>query len=164
MDQGDTSVGAVRRVIVGIDGSDPSRVALEWAGSLCRQLAAELIVVHAVGLMEHYQEHEHGEQNVLQHLQSVMDDDWCKPLRDRGVPYAGKVVEGNAVIALVGAAGQYHADLVIVGSRGAGGFSELHLGSTSQQLVMHCPLPVTIVPSGRAVDSFEAQLESGMPA
>jgi nucleotide-binding universal stress UspA family protein len=41
------------------------------------------------------------------------------------------------------------ADLVIVGSRGRGGFRELVLGSVSHACVLHATCPVVVVPSGR---------------
>jgi nucleotide-binding universal stress UspA family protein len=56
------------------------------------------------------------------------------------------LVEGSAVTALLRVAEDEDADLVVVGSRGAGGFSDLHLGSTSHQVALYADRPVTIVP------------------
>ena len=47
---------------------------------------------------------------------------------------------------------QAQVDLIVVGSRGVGGFDELLLGSTSTQLMQHAPVPVTVIPrAARAV-------------
>jgi nucleotide-binding universal stress UspA family protein len=54
-----------------------------------------------------------------------------------------KVVEGPAARVLLGEAAD--ADLLVVGSRGLGGFRELVLGSVSQQCAHHARCPVVIV-------------------
>jgi nucleotide-binding universal stress UspA family protein len=53
------------------------------------------------------------------------------------------VLEGQPAETLLGAAGD--ADLVIVGSRGLGGFKRLMLGSVSDQVVHHAVCPVLVV-------------------
>ena len=56
----------------------------------------------------------------------------------------GRVVSAPAADALLRAAEE--GDMLVVGSRGLGGFKELLLGSVSQQVVHHAPCPVVIVP------------------
>jgi nucleotide-binding universal stress UspA family protein len=53
------------------------------------------------------------------------------------------VREGNAAEALIDAA--VHADLLVVGSRGRGGFAGALLGSVSQHCVLHAPCPVLVI-------------------
>jgi nucleotide-binding universal stress UspA family protein len=112
----------IGRIVVGVDASSPSLRALELAGALASACDAALVVVHAVGLLE-------------------------------GVPGLGgctiEVVESTPVLAVMDAVRRHGADLVVVGARGLGGFPGLQLGSTSQQLAACCPVPLTIVPSGR---------------
>ena len=57
------------------------------------------------------------------------------------------VVQGHAADVLVRAA--EGADLLVVGSRGHGGFAEMLLGSVSQHCVHHAPCPVLILRDGR---------------
>ena len=66
-------------------------------------------------------------------------------VRDAGVDADGNVVEGQAADALIDAAAQ--ADLLVVGSRGHGGFVGLLLGSVSGQCAHHSRCPLVIVPS-----------------
>jgi len=135
------------RLIVGIDGSGASRVAVEWAAAVAGQVGSEVIVVHAVGLTERYQQRPEKSADWRAHLEDLVRRDWSAPLAERGVTFSVRVVEGNPVVAIVGVATEVAADLVAVGSRGIGGFSGLPLGSTSQQLAMYSPVPVVIVPS-----------------
>ena len=62
---------------------------------------------------------------------------------DEGVPVTGTVAENSPATALLDAAKD--ADLVIVGSRGHGGFASLLLGSVSSQVVHHAHCPVLVV-------------------
>ena len=138
-----------KKIVVGVDGSPGSRRALEWAVREAARRDAELVVLHAwhfpsaayvpyvpassitVGVME-----EAGEK-LLAEMEAAME---IPPtLRIRHL-----VVEGSAAPKLVHEAAD--ADLLVVGSRGRGGFSGLLLGSVSQQCAHHAPCPVVIIP------------------
>jgi nucleotide-binding universal stress UspA family protein len=60
----------------------------------------------------------------------------------------GELVEGRPTAVLLEAA--RNADLLVVGSRGHGGFAALLLGSISSQCVHHAPCPVVVVPPRQA--------------
>jgi nucleotide-binding universal stress UspA family protein len=62
-------------------------------------------------------------------------------------PLEGRVVAGPAAGAILDLATD--ATLIVVGSRGLGGFKGLLLGSVSQQVAHHAPCPVVVVPSER---------------
>ena len=55
-----------------------------------------------------------------------------------------KAVHGFPVEELISAG--RHADLIVLGSRGAGGFNRLMMGSVAGQVTQHAPCPVTIIP------------------
>lgn len=71
-----------------------------------------------------------------------------------GVEIERRVIEGRAAEVLLGAVGED--DLLVVGSRGHGGFAGLLLGSVSQQCAHHAPCPVVIVHAAeRSVSGVE---------
>lgn len=137
---------AVKRILVGTDGSEHAARALRWAAELAGQTGAEVIAAHAVGLLVTTPDGLVPSTPFHDRLRSSLENDWTAELRSTGVPVQCRLVEGSAVTALIQAAGDEAADLIVVGSRGAGGFSELHLGSTSHQVALYADRPVTIVP------------------
>ena len=140
----------VRRIVVGVDGSENAQRALGWALLLARQFDAELVAVHAVGLLAHLGEgppvpsHSH-----LEKLRRAFESEWCALLQTSTVARRLRLEDGPPVPVLLATAEQEAADLIVVGSRGAGGFPELLLGSTSHHVAERASQPVLIVPSER---------------
>lgn len=137
------------RIVVGVDGSAEARRALEFAVEEARRRVGEIDAVFAYPSTAYYPGTEFGlfapppreavEKQAMQTLRhaldQVPDDIIVHPI----------VVEGPAAHALLDAAKD--ADLLVVGSRGRGGFAGLLLGSTSHQVVSHARCPVVVVPS-----------------
>lgn len=137
----------IHRLVVGIDGSDNARRALDWAIVLARRFDAEIVAAHAVGLLTSL----HGGPPVpshshLEELRTQFETEWCAPLAGSGVPHRMLCLDGPPVRVLLEVATQEDADMIVVGTRGAGGFAELLLGSTSHQLAEHASRPILIVP------------------
>lgn len=138
------------RVVVGVDGSESARQALAWALDEGRARQAEVEVVNAwhppyVGAYPYdpaaldLDLFEQGARDLVAGALDGQDLD--------GLPSAPKVtiVSDTAAQAVIGAAAG--ADLVVIGSRGRGGFIGLLLGSVSQQVAHHAPCPVVVVPA-----------------
>lgn len=137
------------RIVVGIDGSDQSKEALRWALDEARLRGASLDVVYAwtmpvyVGygvamgeVMDPVELRKAARERLDRTVEEVVAD-------RSDVQIERKAVEGLAAAALVEEADG--ADLLVVGSRGHGGFTGLLLGSVSQQCAHHSPCPVVIV-------------------
>ena len=139
----------LERILVGVDGSDDSRRALAWAADLATRLDAEVVAVHALGLLDRL---EPGREPVptashRDEIVRVFEQEWCAPLHEApGLRSRTVVEDGPPAMVLLRLAGQGDVDLVVVGSRGIGGFDELQLGSTSTQVMHHAPVPVTVIP------------------
>jgi nucleotide-binding universal stress UspA family protein len=134
------------RIVVGVDGSDGGREALEWAVGEARRRNATLEVVHAwhqpgvlsYGYLEQV-ELAPFEEDTRRVLDAAVND-----VDVSGVTVERRLIPGGAASVLVAEA--KGADLLVVGSRGRGGFTGLLLGSVSQQAAHHAPCPVVIIP------------------
>lgn len=137
-------------IVVGIDGSEASLVALRWAADEARLRHARLEVVvswqypalstiPAFGVLPPADE---MSEEARQGLAALLREEGLAD--DPSLEVVEAVVQGPAGAALIDAAAD--ADLLVVGSRGHGGFTGLVLGSVSQQCVTHAPCPVVVVP------------------
>lgn len=136
-----------RCILVGVDGSPYARRALDWALALAAGVDAEVIAVHALGLLADLGgETPVPSQTHRREVQRMLDEQWGAPLGRDGRRGRCLLVDGNPVTALLAVAEEHGADLIVVGSRGHGGFPGLQLGSTSHQLVQHADVPVVVVP------------------
>ncbi len=149
--------GPFRRIVVGVDGSEASHCALVWRrGSplpreprssrytqwIPRRSSAEVPRRRAKSCPKALRPlGRNGDPT----WSALLEEDWCTPLRQAGVPFTGKTVEGGPR-ALLGVANHEHADAIIVGRRGRGGLAELVLGSFSHHVVHHSSRPVIVVP------------------
>lgn len=140
------------RIVVGVDGSDESIRALQWAVDEARRRDATLDIVVAwhspyaaaadiTGMAASRINREDIEQASQEILDRAME---VARRESSAVRIEPVVVEGGAARSLLEAAAD--ADLLVVGSRGRGGFAGLMLGSVSQQCAHHAPCPVVIVP------------------
>lgn len=131
-------------VAVGVDGSAGSRRALRWAASYARATGARVRAVRAWSYLDQPAERFDpgwGEGDARKGLEADLAD-----LGDElaGIEVEPLVVCDLAASALLAAAED--ADLVVVGSRGLGGFEGLLLGSVSSQVAHHARCPVVVVP------------------
>jgi nucleotide-binding universal stress UspA family protein len=141
-----STLAAISRIVVGVDGSPNSIAAVEWAGVLADATGAEVVAVHALGLIERLQPA--GEPVPVEHHEAEigrrMAVEWCEPLVRRKRHFDCQLAYGPPERVLRETVASLGADMVVVGCRGVGGSSLL--GSTSTQLAHRPPCPVVVVP------------------
>ena len=137
-------------IVVGVDGSECSLAALRFAVAEARLHKAQLRVVYAwaVPPVSTYHEAEHAIRTdfdgIYDQAKEWLDGVVKEALADEpDVPVEKTLVEGPPAAALVAAAKD--ATLLVVGSRGLGGFKALLLGSVGQQCAHYATCPVVIV-------------------
>ena len=134
------------RIVVGVDGSPEAATALEFAIEEARLRGAELHVTYAYPAMaspvtgttatDYYAQVEQAARELLQRVAAA-----APPTDDLQVEWLG--VPGNPAEVLVEASRE--ATLLVVGSRGLGGFIGLVMGSVSSQCVHYSHCPVLVV-------------------
>ena len=139
---------AVGTIVVGLDGSANSHEAVEWAAHLASALDAEVVAVHALGLLDQLEPD--GPMVPTQpnrdEIAERAEGRWSEPLVAAGVRHRVVLHDGNPVDVVLDVVDEVGADLVVLGSRGIGGSPAQLLGSTSSQVAQQSPCPVTIVP------------------
>ncbi len=137
------------RIVVGVDGSASSRAALAWAVRQAALTGATVDAVHAWQVPVSYG-YGYGYAMILpvpdlEKIAGQVIDKAVAEVADLapGVEIRTVIVEGNPARALLDAAKD--ADLLVVGSRGHGGFTEALLGSVSQHCVHHADCPVVVI-------------------
>ncbi|HTX62177.1 MAG TPA: universal stress protein [Acidimicrobiales bacterium] len=142
---------APKLIAVGYDGSPDAEAALRWAASLAVALGAEVRAVHAVGLLEHA-----GMAQVAAHEQRAREVATARGLDAIRFEWCVEDGDPDTVLQRAGT-GPRPADLIVVGTRGAGAHPGVLLGSTSLGLAERPPVPVVVVPT-------RSEPEAGSPA
>jgi nucleotide-binding universal stress UspA family protein len=135
------------RIVVGVDGSATSREALRWASRLGEALGAEVVAIHALGLLDRWLDPDASARSWRRTLCALVERTWCAPLAQSGGTHRVEVRDGDPVDVLLAAVEDEHADLLVVGSHGVGGRPELALGSTSLHVLQAARVPVLVVPA-----------------
>ena len=145
-----SSSSSVRRIVVGVDGSSPSVDALRWAISeaeLTGDIVEAVIVwqysvaAGGYGWAPMVVNYDIDLRAIAEKALTEAVDKATGP--DCPVTIERRIVEGYAPTVLVEASAD--ADLLVVGSRGHGTFTEALIGSVSQNCAHHAKCPVVIV-------------------
>jgi nucleotide-binding universal stress UspA family protein len=146
-----TGEDTMERIVVGVDGSETARRALAWAvaEARLRQATLEVVLAWHMPYIAGYPYAGVGfdpatfEKDAKTSLDAIVDG-----TDTTGIPSVERTLAvGDAASALLGRAAD--ADLVVVGSRGLGGFTGLLLGSVSHHVTHHATCPVVVVPPER---------------
>lgn len=139
--------------MVGIDGSDGSSRALDFAMARAQQSGERVVVAHVIEWspytfntpQENDQRHQRREEELQQAEQSLIEPA-LERLKAAGIEASGRVRHGHAAKTLSQLAKAEGADMVVIGRRGVGSLQALLFGSVAGSLVQVASMPVTVVP------------------
>ncbi len=157
-------------VLVGVDGSPPSLAALDWAGAYAKVHGLGLHLVCAYSIPSFTAAALDGgyaaldDSTIAEGARAVLDEG-LERIAPLGLRATSAVTTGDAAAILVDLSRE--AALVVVGTRGRGGFAERLLGTVSSALPAHAHCPTVVVPYRRhdrtGADAGAGDAEASVP-
>lgn len=136
----------VKKILLGIDGSEGSYKAAEVAADLASRLNARITIIYVAS--DRYTVGFSAKPTYTEGDNVLVGDKFDRPkemLASRKIEYDTVAELGDPADIIIGAASKGY-DMVVVGTRGLSGFREMVLGSVSQKIVQGSSIPVLIVP------------------
>lgn len=148
-------------ILLCYDGSDDAFRAIELAGSLFPGRSAVVLSV-----WEHYSLLSgvpRVEDSLVQEATEQMAADGCERAQAAGFEATAVAVkaEHGVAEAIIDAADQHDASLIVMGTRGNTGIRSLLLGSVSHDVAHHARRPLLIVPSGALAEARAGAVQRG---
>jgi nucleotide-binding universal stress UspA family protein len=139
---------AAKPIVVGVDGSEESLQAAEWAAMEAKRHSAPLRIISAPAKLPRMHAYHASESTVASALREVS----ARAL-EAAITRSEEVAPGLCVTtrllcgppALAVAESGSDGCMLVVGARGAGGFAAMVLGSVSRYVATHAPCPVVVV-------------------
>lgn len=144
--------GFLRLLVVGVDGSDGSRHALDWAARLAAATGAEVLAVHVLTYnRELVRDFTLDTMRTWRReLETDVRTRWVEGLAAHDVKYRSQLSEHDSPAAgLLEVADRESADLLVVGAKGHGNIAGRILGSVSYRVTHGAHQPVVVVPPAR---------------
>lgn len=143
-----------QRILLCTDGSDQALDAAKTAAELAQKFGSKVTILNVmspsvvapavVGGMEPMAYVEVN-PNFIEEAQEAVERRTGRILEEKNVSYECRREIGHPVDRIVSVAEAEQSDLVVMGSRGLGGFSRFLLGSVSDGVLHHAPCPVLII-------------------
>ncbi|MEP7048189.1 MAG: universal stress protein, partial [Ilumatobacteraceae bacterium] len=148
------ATATIDRIVVGVDGSAGSESAVSWCAGLAAACNADVIAICAFEPHPRWGSSDRDVATRRAAVEAAVSSVWVAPLRDAGVTFRTRVVEGkHPGAALASAATDEGAGLLVVGTRGLNDVVGSRLARMPLQLVHHTHLPVILIPPNPMVDA-----------
>jgi universal stress protein A len=147
---------AFRRILVPIDFSAESTRALKIAASLGREDGGNLLLVHVVGPIYDLRDYGYGpvqrrqpNEGLMRHARQRLQALGRRHVGEKR-PWRCVVCSGTAPRQILKAAEEFHAELVVMPTRGLSHAPPTEVGSTAERVVRHAPCPVLVLPKQKS--------------
>ncbi|RLC11913.1 MAG: universal stress protein [Deltaproteobacteria bacterium] len=136
------------KIVLGLDGSNQSMLALKFSANLSQTFNAKLIIVHAYPFTSDLRNYKEYDKLLVQRQAAGLEffAQARKSIGNLSIEIEDDLLEGPAAEAIISVAESREADLIVLGTRGMGPFKGLLLGSVSTKVMQRAPCPVMVVP------------------
>ena len=138
------------KIVVGYDGSDGAKVALDEAVGLAKQLPGKVLVTYAFGGPKQFSGAPLTPRKTLQEMGAQVLEEAVARVGASGVAVEPILVDDNSYKGLLSVASQHRADMIVVGTHGESLIGGVLLGSTAYRLVHSSTKPVLVVPTRKS--------------
>ena len=139
----------MKKILVPVDFSEHAGYALEVAAKLAKDFSAEIIVLHMMGLSEAYltksESDEAAEAHFYMKLAKKRYETFLNKPFLKGVKVTEMVQNYKIFSEINQVAKENNIDLIIMGSHGASGVSEIFVGSNTEKVVRSSDIPVLVI-------------------
>lgn len=139
----------MNKILVPVDFSEHAAYALEVAAKLAKDFKSEIIVLHMMGLSEAYLTKSESEEAAEAHFYMKLAKKRYETFLDKpflkGVNVTQMVQNYKIFSEINGLAKEQNIDLIIMGSHGASGVSEIFVGSNTEKVVRTSDIPVLVI-------------------
>jgi nucleotide-binding universal stress UspA family protein len=138
-----------KKILIAVDDSDCSYKAAQTGFKLAKELGSEVKLISVVDEKYLIANPEFRTSYVdlynlhLEQAEKIVSDISNK--LGKGVKYTVDTPRNNPASAIIDTAKEWKADLVVLGTHGKSGIAKLFMGSTSQYVVRHLPVPCMII-------------------
>ena len=141
------------KLVIGLDGTDTGERALAFAKDLASRMdACELLAIYVIEWSpftfqtaeENAQRHKRREEEIALATSRIVEPAVAS-LKEAGFQASGLVQHGDVAETLNSLTTEYGGSQIIVGRASSDGFTKRIFGSSTQNLVMHADVPVTVV-------------------
>jgi nucleotide-binding universal stress UspA family protein len=141
----------IKTILVATDFSPTARAGVDWAIEVASEHDASIRLVHGLLLAHRMTDYVPAPPDFTEALQAAAAarlEEVCQRVRKAGVEVSSDLRLGLPSQAILEAAREEQADLLVIGTRGLSGVSHLLLGSTAERVVQHASCPVLSVHPG----------------
>lgn len=149
----------VNKILIPIDFSKTSKVALEHAANLCSKFKSELYLLHVFTTsnievfpnLNMAKDYDNVKNAVAKEIETVAND-----FREKyGVKVNAEIKDGSISKEIVNTAEEVEADMIVMGTHGVSGFEEFFLGSNAYRVVTSSTVPVFTIQEGSKKTGYE---------